>query len=289
MRRVLIIFGGVAVLALLLLPATGQAQQGTPSTTAASPTPSPTPAPGGASATTAPAAGEEEVDGRQLYFNNCAACHGPDFNGTSNGPSLREVGGAAAVDWVLRSGRMPIAAPDQVPQRGPARFNPDEIEAITRYVGSAVGDTQVPEPEIRTDQETLNEGRELYQENCAACHGVNGAGAAIGGGYDAPSLLPVDGRTVAEAMKIGPGKMPVFAGEQYPPEDVSKIASYVLTLGTGDNDKGGFPIGGRGPVAEGFVGWVIGLGLMVFAARLIGTRTERKATDGHDDRVDRQG
>jgi hypothetical protein len=52
---------------------------------------------------------------------------------------------------------------------------------------------------------------------------------------------------------------------------------------------GGFPIGGRGPVAEGFVGWVIGLGLMVFAARLIGTRTERKATDGHDDRVDRQG
>jgi mono/diheme cytochrome c family protein len=108
-RRVLIIFGGVAVLALLLLPATGQAQQGTPSTTAASPTPSPTPAPGGASATTAPAAGEEEVDGRQLYFNNCAACHGPDFNGTSNGPSLREVGGAAAATTRRRCSRSTAA------------------------------------------------------------------------------------------------------------------------------------------------------------------------------------
>jgi len=286
-RRVLIIFGGLAILALLLLPATGQAQETTPPNGGTAPAPSPSPSPGGASS--APVAGVEGAAGRQLYFNNCAACHGPDFNGTANGPSLREVGGAAAVDWVLRSGRMPISAPDQVPQRGPARFNPDEIEAITRFVGAAVGDTAVPEPEISDDQETLSQGRQLYEENCAACHGVNGAGAAIGGGYDAPSLLPVDGRTVAEAMRIGPGRMPVFAGEQYPPEDVSKIASYVLTLGEGENDRGGFPIGGRGPVAEGFFGWVIGLGLMVFAARLIGTRTARKETGGHDDRVDRQG
>ncbi len=104
-------------------------------------------------------------------------------------------------------------------------------------------------------------------ENCSACHGVNGAGAAIGGGFDAPPLYPVEGIDVGEVMKMGPGRMPVFAGDQYPPQDVDAIASYVLTLGNGSQDRGGSPIGGRGPVAEGFVAWVVGLGLIVFASR----------------------
>jgi ubiquinol-cytochrome c reductase cytochrome c subunit len=176
---------------------------------------------------------------------------------------------------------MPLTAPGQVPQRGPARFNTEEIQAITAFVGNQVGDAELPPVNVSENEDVLRKGRELYTENCAACHGVNGAGAAIGGGYDAPSLRPVDAQTVAEAMKIGPGRMPVFAGEQYPPEDVSAIASYVLTLGEKGSDRGGFPIGGRGPVAEGFVGWIVGLGLLVLASRLIGTRTARRGGHGH--------
>ena len=37
-------------------------------------------------------------------------------------------------------------------------------------------------------------------------------------------------------------------------------------------NEGGAPIGGKGPVPEGFVAWVIGLGLLVVASRWIAGR-----------------
>jgi len=270
-RRTLTVLGGLAILTVLLLPATGQAGGGsrTPGA-AAQPAPSPSPA-------AQPTA--EQQRGRELYFTNCAACHGSDLNGArnGNGPSLRQVGGASAVDYVLRTGRMPLAAPGDVPHRGPSRFDEAEIRALVAFIGNAVGDPAVAGATVSDRPEVLRRGRELFTENCAACHGVNGAGSAIGGGYDAPSLHPVDARTVAEAMRIGPSRMPVFSGEEWPQQDVDAVASYVLTLGDRKIDRGGLPIGGRGPVAEGFVAWIIGLGLIVAAVRLIGSRTPGRA------------
>ena len=285
MRRLAIILGGLAALALVLAPATGQAAR--PARQSAQPatsTTSPTQTTGGGSTTSSSARQLTDLEqrGQELYLNQCAACHATDLDGVAaNGPSLRNVGGAAAVDWVLRTGRMPLPSPDAKPRRGPSRFTPEEIRALVAYIGNQVGDAVIPDPQVSSDPQVLKRGRALYIENCAACHGVNGAGAAIGGGYDAPPLLPVAAIDVAEAMKIGPGRMPVFAGDQYPPGDVNAIASYVLTLGEPDEDPGGAPIGGRGPVAEGFVAWVIGLGLIVFAVRLIGTRTPRGRTQAH--------
>ena len=269
MRRLVTILGGLAVLAVLLAPATGQAEAWR--------------AP---AARAAQAAQEQELTdveqvGRQLYLNQCASCHGVDLKGTpsGNGPSLFDVGGADAVDYVLRTGRMPLAAPNARPHRGPPRFSEEEIRALVAYTAKVLNDDEIATAQVSNDPEVIRHGRELFQENCAACHGTNGAGAAIGGGFDAPSLWQVDAKTVAEAMRIGPNKMPVFAGEQYPQEDVDAIASYVLTLGEGeDYNHGGVPIGGRGPVAEGFVAWIIGLGSMILAARLLGTRTPKEAT-----------
>jgi ubiquinol-cytochrome c reductase cytochrome c subunit len=290
LRRLAIILGGLAVLALLLAPATGQAgqapvlaqgQPASPTTVGTRPGATvTTTAGGGATTSTASGLSELEASGRQLYLNQCASCHGADLNGVADsGPSLRGVGGAAAVDFVLRTGRMPLPAPDARMERGPSRYTPEQIRALVAYVGNQVGDAEPPAVRTSDDPETIRHGRELYLENCSACHGVNGAGAAIGGGYDAPPLLQVAAIDVAEAMKVGPGRMPVFAGDQYPEQEVNAIASYVLTLGRAEEDPGGFPIGGRGPVAEGFVAWVIGLGLLVFASRLIGTRTPKEGSD----------
>jgi ubiquinol-cytochrome c reductase cytochrome c subunit len=275
LRRLAIILGGLAALALLLAPATGQAagparQSAQQATTTTAPA-------GTVTSTTARQLSDLERRGRELYLTQCAACHGTDLNGVAeNGPSLHNRGGAAAVDFVLRTGRMPLASPSARMKRGPSRFTAEEISALAAYIGNQVGDAEIPDPQVSADPEVLQQGRVLYTENCSACHGVNGAGAAIGGGFDAPPLWPVAAIDVAEAMKIGPGRMPVFGGGLYPPEDVNAIASYVLTLGEGEADRGGEPIGGRGPVAEGFVAWVIGLGLLVFAARLIGTRTPKE-------------
>jgi hypothetical protein len=45
--------------------------------------------------------------------------------------------------------------------------------------------------------------------------------------------------------------------------DVNSIARYVESLRTRPDNRGGAPIGGKGPVPEGFVAWVVGLGLLV--------------------------
>lgn len=276
MRRTLIILTGLAALTAVLLPVTGNAQPSRPVTPAA-PAAAPRPAAQPASAQQQPEPGEltpEQQAGRTLYFNSCASCHGADFNGVpGRGPDLRDVGGAAAVQFMVGTGRMPIASPDDVPRRSPPRFNQVQIDALAAYVGSQVGDTDVPT--ARTDEALLTRGRQLYQDNCAACHGVNGAGSAIGGGFDAPSLHPVDPDDIAQAMAIGPGRMPVFGGPEWPQEDVDAVATYVLSFQDGMG-YGGLPIGGRGPVSEGFVAWIIGLGLLVLATRLLGTRTPKR-------------
>jgi ubiquinol-cytochrome c reductase cytochrome c subunit len=74
-----------------------------------------------------------------------------------------------------------------------------------------------------------------------------------------------------EAMLTGPGQMPVFA---LPDEDLDAVATYVDYLQRAPN-PGGFSIGGIGPVPEGFVGWVVGMGLLLVVVILVGREWRR--------------
>ena len=267
MRRTAILLGGVALLALLLTPATGAATSR-----------------GAARAATAAGQADSpalDARGRELYQNACASCHGPDPAGPSyypRVPSLTDTGGAAAVDWVLRTGRMPWKD-NKGPaiERGEPRFGEEDIRALAVYVGKAVGDAQIPD--VDPARGNLQRGRQLYGQACAACHGMNGAGAALGGENIAVSLQDVEPIDVAEAIKIGPGQMPVGGGltdyefgTAHSRQEVDDIAAYVESLRTTPYNRGGAPIGGKGPVPEGFVAWVIGLGILVVAARWIAGR-----------------
>ena len=57
-------------------------------------------------------------EGKKLYLEGCSSCHGLGAEGTVNGPTLIGVG-AAAVDFQVSSGRMPLAAPGAQAQAGP--------------------------------------------------------------------------------------------------------------------------------------------------------------------------
>jgi len=266
-RRTATLLGGIAVLALLLTPTTGTASSRHGAALAAQQQPADSPA--------------LEARGRELYQNACASCHGPDPAGASyyaTVPSLNDVGGAAAVNWALRTGRMPWKD-NKGPaiERGEPRFGEEDIRALTTYVGKAVGDAQIPD--VDPARGDLQRGRQLYGQACAACHGMNGAGAALGGQNIAVSLQNVHPQDVAEAIKIGPGQMPVGGGltdyefgTASSTQEVNDIARYVESLRTSPYNRGGAPIGGKGPVPEGFVAWVIGLGALVLAARWIAGR-----------------
>jgi ubiquinol-cytochrome c reductase cytochrome c subunit len=200
-----------------------------------------------------------------LYLQNCASCHGQQGQGTANGPSL--VGaGAAGADFYLRTGRMPLGAPGQRPVRQDPHFGDADRRALVEYVASLGPGPDIPQVSSGGD---VHRGWELYQANCAACHGASGSGNAVGGGSAAASLGQASGLDVAEAMLIGPGVMPPFA---FDPADRDAIVAYVQFLRHGPN-PGGAEVGGFGPVSEGFVSIVLGLILVILVVRFVGRRS----------------
>lgn len=203
--------------------------------------------------------------GRQLYLRSCAACHGPSGQGTAQGHSLIGVGSASA-DFMLRTGRMPLSPPADVTQRRDPAYGEADIEALVAYVGSLGGGP--PIPNVVTSAADIPAGRALYDANCAQCHGPSGAGGAIGGGVTAPSLLQADPRTVAEAMRIGPNVMPVFAATEIDDQGAAAIAAYVEYLQHAPS-PGGVEPPLVGPVTEGFIAVVIGLGALILVLRWI--------------------
>jgi ubiquinol-cytochrome c reductase cytochrome c subunit len=220
-----------------------------------------------------PRAGGQESsadEGARLFAVGCASCHGPQGEGTENGPSLVGVG-AAAVDFMLSTGRMPLSDPDQEPTRQAPEYSPAQIEALVTFVGS-LGPGGDAIPFVSPEAGDLSLGRDLYSANCLACHGAGGQGASVGGGQIAPSLQRATPVQVAEAVRIGPGPMPPFSDQLIDQRELNSLVRYVMDLRT-ESNPGGLDLGRVGPVVEGFVGWVVGLGLLLLVIRLTGTKT----------------
>jgi ubiquinol-cytochrome c reductase cytochrome c subunit len=228
------------------------------------------------------AAGQGVDPGQHLYLRDCAFCHGSDGKGTSQGPDLTvETNGGALTDFVLRTGRMPVAGPvEQMSPREPV-YNEQEIDAIVAYVERQFRAPGPPVPHIDLKKGDLHTGQEVYQEHCGACH----APTAVGGamlihpkddpdklrGITIPDFERSDVRAVAEAVRTGPGSMPVFGERAISEHELESLLVYMRYLKS-PRDEGGAPIGRIGPVVEGAVGWILGLGLLILVVRWIGTK-----------------
>ena len=234
-------------------------------------------------------AGKPADTGRVLYLRDCAWCHGASAEGTPRAPDLRSgTKGPADVDFVLRSRRMPLRKPEDPMRRGGATtvYSPADRRAIVAYV-STLGQAGPPVPPPPVNPPALSHGAELYLENCAACHSSTGIGGTLSaaqrsgapdaGGPEtfAPPVTSSSRQEVAEAIRVGPGTMPVFGPKTLSDDDVNAIAAYVQYLRR-PSDPGGLATGHIGPVSEGAVGWLIGLGLLLGVSRWIGTRTSEE-------------
>ena len=224
--------------------------------------------PASASAQTGAAqAGPAEPAGRRLYLTGCSSCHGPDGQGTERGPTLVGVG-AASAHFYLSTGRMPLDEPRDQAQRKPPAYTRAQIDQLVAYVASLGPGPEIPE--VHPDAGELPTGYELYANNCAPCHSSAGAGGAVGRGIIAPNLQKATPTQVAEAIRIGPGAMPVFGPEELDEHQVASVVRYVEYL-QNPEDAGGLGLGHLGPLPEGFVAWLVGLGLMLIVIRWMGT------------------
>jgi ubiquinol-cytochrome c reductase cytochrome c subunit len=230
-----------------------------------------------------PASGQVEeplsrwARGRELYERDCAWCHGTSGEGTSRGPRLIGTG-AASADFMLTTGRMPIAQPEVQPQRDDPHYGRDEIAALVAFVGSLGGGPPIPVVSPRNGD--LAEGAILYERNCAACHGSTGVGGALTSGLTAPALDRATARQIAEAIRIGgsgelTGDMPKFGSETLDEEQLNAVVRYTLWL-RDEPDPGGAPLTRLGPVAEGFVAMFGGVVVSLLIIRRLGDRAERR-------------
>ncbi|MFE9246794.1 cytochrome c [Nocardiopsis sp. NPDC006938] len=216
----------------------------------------------------------------------------------TNGPDLREVG-PAAIDFQVSTGRMPSMDPDSQMPRKPMAMSEQDLADLIAYYNAQIRTNgagaevpyEVPDAAPQRadfDDEAAYEealsayeaeydayiegasdtdmGMKLYLTNCAHCHSWSGGGGALTDGRWAPELHDSSPREIYEAMVSGPGAMPMFSDGVISPEEKQELISYVKTLQAEPNAGGIFDLKRVGQVAEGFIGWTVGLSLIIACA-----------------------
>ncbi|MGD0320694.1 MAG: c-type cytochrome [Acidimicrobiales bacterium] len=212
--------------------------------------------------------------GQALFEANCASCHGTDALGSAVAPPIQGLG-PATVDFWVSTGRMPLADATKQPLRKPARFDRTETLEIAAFVSSlAPTSPDFPSgvPSVDTAKADVPEGNSLFVLNCAGCHTITGAGDALANGAFAPSLHVATSTQVAEAIRTGPTNMPHFGPGTLSDRQVADIVAYVTGTIQHPDNRGGISLGGIGPVAEGFIGLLFGVGGLMLIAFWIGER-----------------
>lgn len=260
---------------------------------------------GGLYAAFAPAQANSKADqeelvkqGRELFLVGCAFCHGANGQGvltqggSQYGPALTDVG-AAAVDFQVGTGRMPMAQPGVQAPRKEVVYTKSEIAALSAYVASLGTGPAIPDAELYdterpgdlngdgkeddADRELLvTRGSDIFLANCTACHNFEGSGGAMPRGGFAPKIRGVDSKHIYEAMLTGPQSMDTFSDGNIPPEDKKAVIAYLETLDKAPSYSG-FTLGSLGPVSEGIIAWVGGIGLLVGFAVWIAAHTTRSS------------
>jgi ubiquinol-cytochrome c reductase cytochrome c subunit len=243
----------------------------------------------GVKSTLAPAAAATQADqstvqkGRALFLVGCASCHGKNGEGivtkrgNQYGPPLAGVG-AAAVDFQVGTGRMPMARPGAQAARKGVVYTPEEIGLLAAYVASLGPGPSVPQksqydPTGASNASIVRGGR-FWRTNCTACHNFAAQGGALPGGKYAPSLTGSSPKHIYEAMLTGPQQMPVFSDGVLKPSEKQDIIAYLKSMES-TPAYGGNELGALGPVTEGLAGWLVGLGALVGFAVWIASHSVR--------------
>jgi cbb3-type cytochrome c oxidase subunit III len=174
-------------------------------------------------------------DPAAIYHNYCSVCHGDRGDGRSRAaaslstpprnftaPGMATILSADYMTEVIRNGRPGTAMVGWKRQLTDA-----QIRAVAEYVRAAFV--------VPASSPIVRRGRDIYQANCAACHGDQGQGNA-----PAPGALPArDFRTPQAASELTrermtlavlqgrPGTAMTGFGERLSREDIDAVIEYV--------------------------------------------------------------
>lgn len=167
-----------------------------------------------------------------LYRDNCTVCHGPALAGQAGFPDLSDAhwlwsGSPEEVETTIAYGinathdetrysEMPAFGRDELLER-------EDLDAVTEYVLSLQGAAQ--------DGALVETGAQVFEENCASCHGDAGEGGYENG---APSLADsawIYGGSrdeIRETLQAGrQGVMPAWS-DRLSPADIRKLTLFLM-------------------------------------------------------------
>lgn len=123
--------------------------------------------------------------GASAFGDNCATCHGTGGTGAKGYPNLRDDvwiwGGSLedihhTINVGIRSGHTDTRM-SQMPAFGrDGMLQPAQVSDLTQYVMALSG--------RKADRGAVGRAAQLYADNCAACHGVDGKGDQAQGAPD---------------------------------------------------------------------------------------------------------
>ena len=211
-------------------------------------------------------------EGRQIFLKGCASCHGLNSEGGSVAPALIGVG-AAAVDFQVGTGRMPLANSTTQAMRKKPVYGPEATAALAAYIASLAPGPAVPTDAVLNYERdgSAAKGGELFRNNCAMCHNFAGQGGALTQGKYAPTLMGVAPKYIYEALVTGPQSMPVFSDKTITPEQKLSLIKWISSV-QNEKNLGGATMGRNGPVTEGLLAWVLGIGMLIAIAVWLTTK-----------------
>jgi cytochrome c oxidase cbb3-type subunit 3 len=175
--------------------------------------------------------------GSSLYKVNCSQCHGSGAEGAPGYPNLNDDdwlwgGDLDAIYTTIKHGvrnGTDDARDSLMPAFGEGILEKPQIVQVAHYVMQLSGQEH--------DAAAASTGKELFAENCAACHGDNGKGGRDFGAPNLADQLSLYGNTLdkvaAQISKPRHGVMPAW-GERLSEAQVKQLTVYVHTLGGGE-------------------------------------------------------
>ena len=178
------------------------------------------------------------AEGRAVFGDNCATCHGSGGQGFKGYPNLNDDvwlwgGTLADIERTITFGIR--GAHEQTRQSQMAAWGrdgilqPGQVDDLTDYVLHLSGQ--------QADPRAVARATPLFKENCVACHGPEGRGQRKDGAPDLTDREWLHGGTRADIhAQIWNGRngvMPTWAG-RLSPATIRTLAVYVHSLGGGE-------------------------------------------------------
>jgi cytochrome c oxidase cbb3-type subunit 3 len=162
--------------------------------------------------------------GQKLFLNNCAQCHASDGGGSRGFPNLTSGawqwgGDAKTIATTIADGRTGVMPPFG------AGLGEQGVKNVAHYVRSLSG--------LTADSIRVAVGKELFMQNCVACHGADGKGNRALGAPDLTDKNWLHGSSEAVLIEtIGKGRsshMPAHKGV-LDEARIHLLTAYVLSL-----------------------------------------------------------